>query len=392
METSPYGERSPGRLMRVGTGAAAYQAFIPAPLPPAIEMDLDLVRALSAADRAIGELAGLGRNMPNPRLFIRPFMTREAVLSSRIEGTQADIEDVYAFEAGHPEHHSDVQEVANYVHALEYGLDRISTLPISLRLMREMHARLMRGVRGEYATPGEFRTSQNWIGRGGDPLSRAVFVPPPPHEMRAALGSLEMYLHAEDQYPPLIRIGLIHYHFEAIHPFVDGNGRIGRLLISLLLVHWGLLPLPLLYLSAYFERNRETYYALLLAVSERGAWKEWLTFFMAGIAEQAQDAIHRARKLQDLQVQWRNQMTAAHASTMLLRLVDTLFESPFLTIPQAAEVLDMTYQGANRNVEKLVSAGILRRLSPNQHHKFFVADRILRVVSETDAAQLNFLE
>ena len=234
-----------GRVIRVGQGQSAYWAFVPNPLPPPLTLDTALIRWLSEADRALGELAGLGRALPNPHLLISPFIRREAVLSSRIEGTQADLADLYAFEAGQlalpgfkpAPSEADVREVANYVRALEYGLERLSTLPVSLRLIREVHARLMEGVRGESATPGEFRRTQNWIGAPGCTLNEATYVPPPVEEMHAALDAFEKYLHTEDELPPLVRLALIHYQFEAIHPFVDGNGRIGRLLLSLLLVH-----------------------------------------------------------------------------------------------------------------------------------------------------------
>jgi Fic family protein len=248
-------------------------------LPSHIEFDRALVSALSDADRALGELAGLGRTLPNPNLLIRPFIRREAVLSSRIEGTQADAADLYAYEAkqlalplsSSAASDTDVREVFNYVRALEYGLERLSTLPVSLRLIREVHDVLMKGVRGEFATPGEFRRTQNWIVWPGCTLKDATYVPPVA-EMREALGDLEKYLYADDPLPPLIRLALIHYQFEAIQPFIDGNGRIGRLLISLLLINWNLQPVPLLYLSAYFERQRDAYYDHLLAVSERGNW------------------------------------------------------------------------------------------------------------------------
>jgi Fic family protein len=221
-----------------------------------------LTRTLTDAVQALSELAGIGRAISNPHLLINPFIRREAVLSSRIEGTQADIADLYAYQVGQlplanmpspPE--ADVKEVHNYVQALEYGLKRLETLPMSLRLIRELHARLMEGVRGEYATPGEFRRSQNWIGPANSNLNEAPFVPPPVPQMHEALNSLEEYLHRHDvTYPPLVRLAFVHYQFEAIHPFIDGNGRVGRLLISLLLVEWKLLPLPLLYLSAFFYR------------------------------------------------------------------------------------------------------------------------------------------
>ncbi len=379
-----------GRLIQAGQGEAAYWAFVPDPLPPDLALDVELVRTLSDADRALGELAGLGRAMPNPNLLIRPFIRREAVLSSRIEGTQADLNDLYAYEAGQlalpglrpAALESDVREVLSYVHALEYGLERVNTLPVSLRLTRELHEHLMEGVRGEQATPGEFRRSQNWIGPAGCTLSEATYVPPPVPEMQQALDELEKYLYREDVYPPLVRLALIHYQFEAIHPFLDGNGRIGRLLISLLLVNWNLLPLPLLYLSAYFEKHRNDYYDLLLAVSEGGAWREWVMFFLRGVAEQARDAVTRSRRLQDLQIEWRAKLQQARVSALALSLADSLFDSPMLTIPRAQRLLDVTYRTAQRNVEKLIEVGILEPLDESTYGRTFVAAEILKAIGE----------
>jgi len=385
-----------GKIIRVGQGEAAYWAFVPNPLPPPLPADWELVRILSAADRALSELAGLGRTIPNPHLLISPFVRREAVLSSRIEGTQANITDLYAYEAGQlplpgmetPPSESDVREVYNYVNALEYGLERLQTLPVSLRLFRELHERLMSGVRGEHAAPGEFRHTQNWIGPPGCTLKEATFVPPPPEDMHEALGALEKYLHREDAYPPLLRLGLVHYQFEAIHPFVDGNGRIGRLLLSLLLVQWGLLPLPLLYLSAYFNRHRQAYYALLLGVSERDAWREWLLFFLRGVAEQAEDALTRAKRLQDIQDTWRARLTQARTSALALHLADLLFENPILTIPQAQRLLQVSsYHSAQKNIEKLVSAGILQPAHETTYGKTYIAAEILDVLHDETQAQ-----
>jgi len=363
-----------GRPIRIGRGEAAYWAFAPHPLPPDLPSDWELGRSLSQADRALSEPAGVGRTMPNPHLLIGPFVRREAVLSSRIEGTQADITDLYAYEAGQlslpglepapPE--SDVREVLNYVRALEYGLERLNTLPVSLRLIRELHERLMAGVRGEHATPGQFRRSQNWIGPPGCTLNQARFVPPPVSQMHQALGALEKYLHNANVYPLLVRLALVHYQFEAIHPFIDGNGRIGRLLLSLLLVEWKLLPLPLLYLSAYFYRHRQNYYDLLLAISEHGAWRDWLLFFLHGVTDQAQDAIARAKRLQDLRAVWHTRLIKARTSALLLRLADNLFTSPIITIPEAKRLLNVTYPSAQRSVEKLVQARVLRPVGNSQ--------------------------
>jgi Fic family protein len=380
-----------GHIIQVGQGETAYWAFIPNPLPPTLTFDSALIRLLSDADRALGELAGLGRALPNPHLLINPFIRREAVLSSRIEGTQADLADLYAFEAGQlalpglkpAPAEADVREVFNYVRALEYGLERLSALPVSLRLIREVHARLMEGVRGEHATPGEFRRTQNWIGAPGCTLNDATYVPPPVDEMHTALDAFEKYLHSEDDQPPLVRLALIHYQFEAIHPFIDGNGRIGRLLLSLLSVHWDLLPLPLLYLSAFFEKHRQAYYDLLMAVSARGAWREWIEFFLRGVAEQARDAVVRAKQLQDLQAEWRVRLTQARASGLAIRLADTLFDSPFITIPQAQRRLGVKqYHSARRHVQRLVKMGILKPLGESSYGKTFVATEIMRVIGE----------
>lgn len=377
-----------GRLVKVGEGEIAYWAFVPRPLPPALEADWALTQAISEADRAVSELAGVGRTMPNPHLLIGPFIRREAVHSSRIEGTQADVTDLYAYQVGQlslpgmapgpPE--ADVKEVHNYVRALEYGLQRLETLPVSLRLVRELHERLMEGVRGEHATPGEFRRTQNWIGPPGGNPKEAPFVPPPVRHMHEALHALEEYLHSDDVYPPLVRLAMIHHQFEVIHPFIDGNGRLGRLLISLLLVSWGLLPEPLLYLSAFFSRHRQDYYDLLMAVSERGAWTEWISFFLEGVAEQSRDAVFRARRLQDLRTDWHERLTEARASALLLQLADHLFDSPVITIPEAERLLGVTYRSAQLNVEKLVDADILRQVGEADYRKTFVAGEILDVV------------
>lgn len=329
--------------------------------------------------------------LPKPELLIGPFLRREAVLSSRIEGTQTNIADLYAYEAGQlylpgmqpaPPPEADVQEVLNYVTSLRFGLQRLESLPISRRLIRELHERLMQGVRGHDATPGEFRRIQNWIGRSGANVRDAEFVPPSVAELEPCLDALERYIHSDDATPPLMRIALIHYQFEAIHPFRDGNGRIGRLLISLLLHHWRLLPVPLLYLSAYFERRRSSYYDRLLAVSEHGDWNGWLAFFLEGVAEQSRDAINRAKRLQNMQHQWRQQVTYARSSALLLRLIDSLFESPVLSIPRARDLLGVTYRSAQLNVQRLVEAGILRPFNENSYGKVFVADAVLQVLAE----------
>lgn len=379
MQPNEFSPNAPGQIIKTLQG---YWAYMPHPLPPTLEVDWELAAQISEADRALSELAGVARTLPNPHLLINPFIRREAVLSSRIEGTQASLSDLFFFEAAGiaSPRAPDVREVANYAHALEHGLERLKAgeLPVSLRLIREMHARLMEDVRGEQMTPGEFRRSQNWIGPPGCTLMEATFVPPPEAEMKAALGELEKYLHTPSPLPPLVRLALIHYQFEAIHPFLDGNGRIGRLLITLLLCAEGLLTQPLLYLSAYFERNRETYYRRLLAVSQAGNWREWISFFLGGVADQSRDALRRSGRLLDLRETYRRQLQSARASALLLRLADELFAYPAITIPQAAALLKVTPRAAGLNVEKLVKIGLLQETTGQQRYRVFVAPEIIR--------------
>lgn len=362
-----------------------YWAFVPNPLSPELKWTPDLIVALSEADRALGELAGLGRSLVNPHLLVRPFVRREAVLSSRIEGTQASLQDVFAYEARQMalfEANSDVGEVVNYVRALEYGLDRLAKLPLSLRLIREIHARLMKGMRGEHLTPGEFRRSQNWIGPAGSTIESAPYVPPPVDEMAHALDAFEKFLHEPTGLPPLIRLGLIHYQFEAIHPFLDGNGRVGRLLISLLLCAWGLLPQPLLYLSAYFEASRSAYYDHLLAVSQSGAWEGWLSYFLAGIASQSRDAIERIYRLQDLREKYRQRFQTGRAAARLLQVVDLLFASPLITARQIEKSLKIDFTMAQRYINQLVKAGLLREVTGRARNRIYRADEIIGTIDQ----------
>jgi len=378
-----------GGLAKGNLGGRDYWAFVPNPLPPRLEPDIELMNALSDADRAVGELSGLGRTMANPHLFVHPFIRREAVLSSRIEGTRTGIVGLYAYEAGQPPLpglgtpglETDAQEVLNYVRALEYGLERVTTLPVSLRLVRELHSILMKGVRGETASPGEFRRVQNWIGAPGSDVTHASFVPPPPREMSAAMEALEQYLHAEADYPPLVRLALTHYQFECIHPFADGNGRIGRLLISLLLSCWNLISQPLLYVSAYFEQNRAQYYDLLHAVSERGAWRDWVAFFLRGVAEQSRDANARAKRLQDLQIEYRQRLQKEGATGKILMAADLLFETPVVSVPGVQQALGVTHRTASLIVEKLTREAILSPVGDRLRNRQFVASEVLSIVS-----------
>jgi len=372
--------KAPGNIRQHPNG---YWTFIPNPLPPNITWSAKLVTALSASDRALGELAGLASTLSNPNLLIQPLIRREAVLSSRIEGTQASLGDLYAYESVQTtlfEFPEDVKEVQNYVLALQYGLDRLLTLPVSLRLMRELHAHLLTGVRGEQWRPGEFRRSQNWIGAPGSTIETATYVPPPVKEMNQALGNLEEYVHQGNHFPPLIRLALIHYQFEAIHPFLDGNGRVGRLLNSLLLHEWSLLPQPILHLSAYFEANRLEYYDHLLAVSQKGVWNEWLVYFLRGVQAQADDSIQRVRRLQSLRHGYHDQFQQTRSAARMLLVIDWLFSKPVFNIAQLAEALNINYPTARRYVVQLEKAGIVEEATGQARNRVYRAGGILSAV------------
>ena len=359
-----------------------YRAFVPTPLPPPLAWDERLAVRLSAADRAIGRLAGEGRRLPNPHLLMRPFLRKEAVLSSRIEGTQATLGELLAAEAGAAVERSpaDLREVGNYVTALEYGLERLDTLPLSLRLVREMHERLMRGVRGDVATPGEFRRSQNWIGPPGCTLNDATYVPPPPSELMACLDAWERFLH-DDALPPLVHAALAHSQFEAVHPFLDGNGRVGRLLITLLLVKQSIIPSPLFYLSAYFEATREEYYARLLGVTERGEWEEWLTYFLTGVVLQADDAVDRIQRIDDLFSRWKQGLARGQSRLPELAL-DLFAENPFWTVGSVAGRLEVAFTTAQRAIDRLEIAGIVAQVGEARRNRVYCASAVLDVLEE----------
>ena len=389
MDKKDFSEKSSGSLQLISKEGTDSWAFIPDPLPPDITIDNNIYLLLSEADRAVGLLHGLGHTLKNPHILINPFIRREAVLSSRIEGTVSGLDDLYAYEAGDKKFHngsskqkSDVQEVANYVKAITYGMDALKKIPVSLRLIKDTHRILLSGVRGRKENPGEFRREQNWIGPPNCSSADATFVPPPVPEMHNSLDSFEKYLHADAKYPPLIRLAVIHYQFETIHPFRDGNGRIGRLLIPLLLAEWGILPSPLLYISAFFEKHREVYYDLLFEVSARGQWEKWINFFLKGVAEQALDGVSRAGKLLKLQDKWFEQITQIQTSTMLLKTVDLLFESPFTTISNAQKKLNVSYNTAKRHIERLAKEGILVQIYETSYGKLFAATEIIDIVWE----------
>jgi len=360
----------------------AYSAFLPAPLPPALDWTPGLIRALSEADRLIGRLAGEGGRLPNPHVLIRPFVRREAVLSSKIEGTQATLGELLATEAGAVVDRSpeDLREVGNYVVALEHGISRLKTLPLCVRLVRELHEKLMTGVTGHQATPGRFRTIQNWIGTPGSSIANASFVPPPPGEVEPCLAAWETFLHESDL-PPLVTIALAHYQFEAIHPFLDGNGRVGRLLITLFLIERQILPAPLLYLSAFFEAARRDYYGGLRGVSERGAWNDWVEYFLLGVARMSEDALNRAVRINELLAQWQKRVSGDSTNTPL-RMVEILGANPFITAKGAAEKLGIAFTTAQRAIQRLQRIGILKLVGDAKRDRVFCARTLLDILEE----------
>jgi Fic family protein len=371
--------QAPGRWVEGGAGGS--RAFVPAPLPPAIEWSQALVAASAEAHLLLGRLAGEGSRLPNPHVFIRPFVRREAVLSSKIEGTQATLGELLAVEAGAAVARSpeDLREVANYVVALEYGIRRLKKLPLSLRLVRELHAKLMRGVRGDSAAPGEFRRVQNWIGPARSTILTAAYVPPPPDELLPCLGAWELFLH-DRRLPPLIQIALAHYQFEAIHPFVDGNGRVGRLLISLYLIERGILPSPLLYLSAYFERTRPEYYALLRGVSDRGEWGSWLEYFLEGVARMSEDVIRRVERINALLGAWQRRLAGAPRAARLL--VPQLAENPYVTATSAAKRLGVAFTTAQRAIGVLERQGMVRQVAGAKRDRVYCSRPLLAILEE----------
>lgn len=368
-----------GHIVRMAQG---YDAFLPNALPRELTLTPKLALLLSNADRALGELAGMARTLPNPELLIAPLSRREAVLSSRIEGTQASLSDLAIFEAAGeaaPKSHGDVLEVRNYRLALTYGIERLEGLPLSLRFVRELHARLLQGVRGEDKTPGEFRISQNWIGPPGCLLREATFVPPPPSELMNCLSDWEAFLHEDLDIPPLVCCAMLHYQFEAIHPFLDGNGRVGRLLILLYLVAGGFLSTPVLYLSPFFERYRDEYYSRLRAVTERSDWEGWIEFFLRSVVAQSEDAFSRSRGMRELQEDYRSRLVTMRAPNSALRLAEDLFVSPATTIGFAASRLGINWMTARAAIGFLVGAGILQEITGQRRDRIYVAEEIIDV-------------
>ncbi len=367
--------RSNGRAGTYVRQVLGYSAFIPTALPPDLAIDNELHRLLADAATALGRLDGSIQTLPNPDLFVLMYIRKEAVLSSQIEGTQSSLTDVLEVEANLMDANrpNDVVEVINYVEALKHGIARLAELPVSTRLIREMHGHLMDGVRGQEKNPGEIRTTQNWIGHGGSTLNNAVFVPPPPHEVGPALAGLENFIHDERTLPILVRIGLVHAQFETIHPFLDGNGRIGRLLITLLLCEQGVLSQPVLYISHFLKSNRQRYYELLQGVRDDGAWEEWLKFFITGIRAVSDEATDTARQIVALREAHRKHITDnfGRATASALTLLENLFLHPVVSVKYVANLLGMTQAGANILVRRMVEAGLLIEVTGNARNRAF---------------------
>lgn len=370
----------PGRWIKTLEG---YRAFHPNPLPPPIEWTQPLAVALANASTLVGKLAGEGKRLPNPHALIRPFVRREAVYSSRIEGTQSTLGELLAAEAGAAVERSpeDLREVGNYVVALEFGIQRLKTLPLSLRLVRELHEKLMTGVRGQHATRGEFRRTQNWIGRPGDTLAQASFVPPPPDSLGECLSAWEKFLH-DRMLPPLVHAALAHYQFETIHPFLDGNGRVGRLLITLELREREVLPVPLLYLSAFFEATRADYYGGLRGVSKRGDWAGWLQYFLNGVARQAEDALSRAERINGLLARWREKLAGDAGAKVAFRMIEVLGTNPFVTPRGVQQRFGIAYNTAMRAIGQLEKHGVLKEVSGAKRDRVFCAKPLLEILEE----------
>lgn len=363
-------------------------AFVPPPIPRTVDIALGLASELSKADRLLGELNGTGKQLPNPHILISPYLRREAVLSSRIEGTETGLAELLLIEAtGTPDGapNQDAQEVINYANALEWGYEELPRLPTSLRLTRELHLRLMRGVRGADKTPGEFRRFQNFVAPKGTPIEKATYVPPPVDRMAALLDDWERFLHEEDDLPLLLRCALVHAQFESIHPFVDGNGRVGRLLIPLLLIERQALTQPLLYVSGSLERRRADYYAALMEIRVSGNYEPWLRLFLSAVAEQSREAVSGAERLTELQRAYHDRFGKTKSS-IVRPLIDRLFSHIVVTAPVIAKEFGVTYVTAHGAIQELVEAGVLKEMTGKRRNRAYYAPEIFSVVMPNEPA------
>lgn len=369
---------------------AGYRAFVPAPLPPypPVQLTGELRRLLSQADRALGRLDGSIQTLPNPDLFVFMYVRKEAVLSSQIEGTQSSLQDLLAAEAEIlcPERPRDVEEVINYVRAVNHGLERLTDMPVCIRLIREMHRVLLEGVRGSDRKPGELRRGQNYIGPRPGTLAQAVFIPPPADLVPETLGELESFLHSEDDLPLLVKIGLAHAQFETIHPFEDGNGRVGRLLITFLLCERQVLMKPVLYLSYYLRRYRQEYYESLQAVRDTGDWEGWLTFFLRGVAEVSAQATETARRILALRENHRALIAQyfGRASGNGHRLLEWLYERPIVSVNEVQDLIGTSYPAANALVSRMEDHGILREITGHRRNRRFRYEDYVQLFADAE--------
>ena len=364
-----------------------YRAFIPKPLPPdpPLKLDLELQALLSKADRCLGRLDGSIRTLPNADLFVFMYVRKEAVLSSQIEGTQSSLNDVLEAEAEilDPDRPADVDEVLNYVRAMRHGLERLGKLPLSVRLFREIHNVLMQDVRGGQRDPGELRKIQNWIGSEDCDLKDANFVPPPPRAVADCLGDLERFLHSEEL-PVLIQVGLAHAQFETIHPFLDGNGRMGRLLIAFMLCQREILQTPVLYLSHYFKRNRQDYYDSLQAIRDRGDWEAWIKFFLVGVIEVAQEATDTARSIVDLREAHRGLITERFGRVAAngLKVLERLYAKPIISVHDIEQLAGVSFPAANKLMAKFSEHELLDEITGQARNRRFRYSKYIKLFSE----------
>ena len=386
-DPNSYAHRA-GIYRRQPTG---YRAFIPAPLPPnpPIQITGELQVLLSQAALALGRLDGSIQTLPQPDLFVLMYIRKEAVLSSQIEGTQSSLQDLLAAEAKifTPNQPNDVDEVVNYISAMNHGLSRLSELPVSIRLIREIHTKLLQGVRGSHLTPGEVRTSQNWIGPAGCTLNEAVFVPPPPHQVMQDLSHLERFIHADAALPLLVKIGLVHAQFETIHPFLDGNGRVGRLLITFLLCEQKVLLKPVLYLSYFFKQHRQQYYEELQSVRDKGTWEQWLTFFLRGLVEVSGQATDTARRILALREEHRRVITEnfGRAAGNGHRVLEYIYRHPIVSVGDVQSLIETTYPAANSLVTRLVKTGILHEFTGQARNRRFMYKSYIDLFHDTES-------
>jgi Fic family protein len=356
---------------------------VPAPLPPSppLTFDGELVALLSRADLALGRLDGVIRTVPDPDLFVAMYVRQEAVLSSQIEGTQSTLEDLLEIELEpRPGETGDVGEIVNYVSAMNYGLARLPDFPLSLRLIREIHGELLRSGRGAARRAGDFRDQQNWLGGAGVPIERATYVPPAVPEMRNALDDFERFLHDDRELPALVYVGLAHAQFETIHPFFDGNGRVGRLLITFLLMHRGALHRPLLYLSVYLKENRAEYYDRLTAVRRRGDWEGWLKFFLRGVATTAAEATTTAQRIFELREAHRTQVTSEQVGPNGLKLLSLLFASPIVNVKFVSSQIGVTFATANKLLARFEAMGLVEEITGQRRSRRFRYDPYMRLL------------